>query len=36
VLVRHDDLFLAMLRFEPDGTVHERPGPNDTIDACIE
>lgn len=36
VLVREDDFFVAMLRFEPGGTIHEHPGPNDTIVACIE
>jgi len=36
VLVRNDDFFLAMLRFEPGGTIHEHPGPSDTIVVCIE
>jgi quercetin dioxygenase-like cupin family protein len=36
VLVRSDDFFLAMLRFEPGGTIHEHPGPQETIVACIE
>jgi quercetin dioxygenase-like cupin family protein len=36
VLVRGDDFFIAMLRFEPDGTVHEHPGPTDTYVMCIE
>ena len=25
-----------MLRFDTDGTIHEHPGPNDTIVICIE
>ncbi len=36
VLVREDDFFVAMLRFEPGGTIHEHPGDNDTIVVCIE
>jgi len=36
VLVRGDDFFIAMLCFEPDGTVHEHPGPNDTYVICID
>jgi quercetin dioxygenase-like cupin family protein len=36
VLIREDDVFVAMLRFEPGGTIHEHPGPNDTIVASIE
>jgi quercetin dioxygenase-like cupin family protein len=36
VLVRTDDFFLAMLRFEPGGTIHEHPGPQDTFVACID
>ena len=36
MLVRNDDFFLSMLRFETDGTIHEHPGPNDTIVVCIE
>ena len=36
VIVREDDFFVAMLRFEPGGTIHEHPGPNDTIVACID
>ncbi len=35
-LIREDDFFVAMLRFEPEGTIHEHPGPNDTIVACID
>jgi quercetin dioxygenase-like cupin family protein len=36
VLVREDDFFIAMLRFQPSGTIHEHPGPNNTIVVCIE
>ena len=36
VLVSEDAFFVAMLRFAPGGTIHEHPGPNDTIVACIE
>ena len=36
VLLREDDFFLAMLRFAPGGTIHEHPGPNDTLVVCIE
>jgi quercetin dioxygenase-like cupin family protein len=36
VLVGEDDFFVAMLRFEPGGTIHEHPGPNDTIVICLE
>ena len=36
VLVRGDDFFIAMLRFEPGGTIHEHPGPHDTTVMCIE
>lgn len=36
VLVREEGVFVAMLRFEPGGTIHEHPGPNDTIVVCIE
>ena len=36
VLVREDDFFIAMLRFAPHGTIHEHPGPNDTIVVCVE
>ena len=31
ILVREDDFFVALLRFEPGGTIHEHPGPNDTM-----
>ncbi len=36
VLVREEDFFVAMLRFAPNGTIHEHPGPNDTIVVCLE
>ena len=36
MLVRTDDFFLAMLRFQPGGTIHEHPGPQDTFVACID
>jgi quercetin dioxygenase-like cupin family protein len=36
VLVREKDFFVAMLRFEPGGTIHEHPGENETIVVCIE
>ena len=36
VLVREDDFFVAMLRFEAQGTIHEHPGPNDTIVVCLD
>ena len=36
VLAREDDFFVAMLRFAPDATIHEHPGPNDTIVVCLE
>lgn len=36
MLVRGEDFFIAMLRFEPGGTVHEHPGPNDTHVMCID
>ena len=37
VLVREEDIFfVAMLRFDPNGTVHEHPGETDTIVVCIE
>jgi quercetin dioxygenase-like cupin family protein len=35
-LVLEDDLFVALLRFARDGTIHEHPGPNDTIVVCLE
>jgi quercetin dioxygenase-like cupin family protein len=36
VLVREPDFFVAMLRFAPGGTIHEHPGPNDTIVVCLD
>ena len=36
MLVRGDDFFIAMLRFEPGGTIHEHPGPNDAHVMCID
>ena len=36
VLVREDDFFIAMLRFGEHATIHEHPGPNDTIVVCLE
>jgi quercetin dioxygenase-like cupin family protein len=36
VLVSDDDLLLALLRFEPDGTIHEHPGETDTLVVCLE
>jgi hypothetical protein len=36
VLVEEDDFCVAMLCFDPGGTIQERPGPNDTIVVCIE
>ncbi len=36
VLIREDDFFLAQLRFAEHATIHEHPGPNDTIVVCLE
>jgi quercetin dioxygenase-like cupin family protein len=36
VLVRSGDFFIAMLRFERNATIHEHPGPTETIVICIE
>jgi quercetin dioxygenase-like cupin family protein len=36
VPVRDQDFFIAVLRFTEDGTIHEHPGPNDTIVVCLE
>jgi len=36
MLVREEDVFVAMLRFRPGGTIHEHPGPNDTVVVCLE
>jgi quercetin dioxygenase-like cupin family protein len=35
VLVREDDFFIAMLHFPPHATIHEHPGPNDTLVVCL-
>jgi quercetin dioxygenase-like cupin family protein len=36
VLVREWGFFIAMLRFDPAGTIHEHSGLNDTIVICID
>jgi quercetin dioxygenase-like cupin family protein len=36
VLVREADFFVAQLRFSQAATIHEHPGPNDTIVVCLE
>lgn len=36
VLVDGEELLLALLRFEPDGTIHEHPGATDTVVVCLE
>ena len=36
VLVREADFFVANLRFGPHATIHEHPGPNDTLVVCLE
>jgi mannose-6-phosphate isomerase-like protein (cupin superfamily) len=36
VLVVDDNLLLAILRFGEHGTIHEHPGPNDTLVSCLE
>jgi quercetin dioxygenase-like cupin family protein len=36
VLVRERDFFMALLSFTAEGTIHEHPGPNDTIVVCLE
>jgi quercetin dioxygenase-like cupin family protein len=36
VLVRDGDFFIAMLRFEPNATIHEHPGESETIVICVE
>jgi quercetin dioxygenase-like cupin family protein len=36
VLVREDHVFIAQLRFAEHATIHEHPGPNDTIVVCLE
>jgi quercetin dioxygenase-like cupin family protein len=36
VLVSEDGFLIAMLRFEPQATIHEHPGDNDTVVMCVE
>ncbi len=36
VLVNEGDFFFSLLRFAPNGTIHEHPGENDTYVACLE
>jgi quercetin dioxygenase-like cupin family protein len=36
VLVREADFFIAVLRFPPNATIEEHPGPNDTLVVCLE
>ena len=36
VLVDEKELLLAVLRFEPDGTIHEHPGATDTVVVCLD
>ena len=36
VLVREWGFFIAMLRFEPDGTTLEHPGGEETVVMCID
>jgi quercetin dioxygenase-like cupin family protein len=36
VLLRESDFFVAMLRFAPNATIHEHPGPDDTHVVCLE
>jgi quercetin dioxygenase-like cupin family protein len=36
LLIREDAFFLAQLRFAEHATIHEHPGPNDTIVVCLE
>ena len=36
VLVRDDDLLIALLRFAAHATIHEHPGDTDTLVACLE
>ena len=36
VLIREDAFFVAQLRFAEHATIHEHPGPNDTIVVCLE
>jgi quercetin dioxygenase-like cupin family protein len=34
--VREAHVFIAQLRFAEHGTIHEHPGPNDTIVVCLQ
>lgn len=36
VLIREETFFVAMLRFGEHATIHQHPGPNDTIVVCLE
>jgi quercetin dioxygenase-like cupin family protein len=36
VLIREHGFFVAQLRFSEHATIHEHPGPNDTIVVCLE
>jgi quercetin dioxygenase-like cupin family protein len=36
VILDSPDLMLALLRFSEHGTIHEHPGPKDTLVACLE
>ena len=36
MLVSEPTFFLSLLRFAPDGTIHEHPGANDTYVSCLE
>ena len=36
VLAREPEAFVAMLRFGERATIHEHPGPNETIVICLE
>ena len=36
VLLRSDDVFVAMLRFSEDATIHEHPAPHEIVAICLE
>jgi quercetin dioxygenase-like cupin family protein len=36
VILDSPELMLALLRFAEHGTIHEHPGPTDTLVACLE
>ena len=36
VILDSHELMLALLRFAEHGTIHEHPGPTDTLVACLE